>query len=101
MTLKDQYPSLFNITRKHITVAHVFTTTPLNITFRRALVGDKLLKWNGLVARVAFVQLYDQQDSIKWLSLVQGCFTVQSMCKRIINQIATRLNKARWKLNYL
>jgi hypothetical protein len=64
--LKDQYPCLYNITReKHLSVASAFSSVPLNISFRRALVGDKLLKWNELVARIAFVQLDDRQYSIK------------------------------------
>ena len=34
-TLKEQYPSLYNITRKeHISVANAFASTPLNISFR-------------------------------------------------------------------
>jgi len=66
-TLKEQYPSSYNITRKkHISVANAFASTPFNISFRRSLVGEKLLKWNELVAKIAFVQLDDQQDSIKW-----------------------------------
>jgi hypothetical protein len=65
-TLKKEYSSLYNIARtKHISIAHVFRSAPLNITFRRALVGDKLQRWNELVAKVAFVQLDDQRDSIK------------------------------------
>jgi hypothetical protein len=59
-TLKEQYPSLYNICRKkHISVASVFSSTTLNISFRRALVGENLLKWNELVMRIAFVQLDD------------------------------------------
>jgi hypothetical protein len=66
-TLKEQYPSLYNITRKkHVSVAHIFRSAPLNITFGRALVVDKLQSWIELVAKVAFVQLDDQRDSIKW-----------------------------------
>ena len=65
-TLKEQYPSSYNITRKkHISVANAFALTPLNISFKRSLVGEKLLKWNELVAKIAFVQLDDQQDSVK------------------------------------
>jgi len=30
------------------------------------LVGDKLVKWNELVRKTAFVQLDDQPDIIKW-----------------------------------
>ncbi|WVZ93022.1 hypothetical protein U9M48_039045 [Paspalum notatum var. saurae] len=52
-TLKEQYPSLFNIARnKHSSVAHVVSTSPFNISFRRALMGDKLIKWNELVVRI-------------------------------------------------
>jgi hypothetical protein len=51
---------------KHISVANAFASTPLNISFKRSLVGEKLLKWNELVAKIAFVQLDDLQDSIKW-----------------------------------
>ena len=44
-TLKEKYPSLYNITReKHISVANAFASTPLNISFKRSLVGEKLLK---------------------------------------------------------
>ena len=65
-TIKEQYPPLYNITRKkHISVANAFNSTSLNISFRRALVGEKLLKWNELVAKIIFVQLDDQHDSVK------------------------------------
>jgi len=97
--LKEQYLSLYNIIRKkHISVANAFASTPFNISFRRSLVGEKLLKWNELVAKIAFVQLDDQQDSIKWSLTRQGSFTVQSMYKHLINQIAMPLNKLLWKL---
>ena len=61
-TLKEQYPSLYNIARKkQVSVAQVFSSRPLNLMFHRALIGDKLAKWNVLVAKVAFVQLDDTQ----------------------------------------
>ncbi|WVZ49763.1 hypothetical protein U9M48_001092 [Paspalum notatum var. saurae] len=78
--LKHQYPSLYNITRKkHISVADVFSTTPLNISFRRTLHGDNHFKWEDLVQKIAFVQLDDQLDSIKWNLKKHGLFTVNSM----------------------
>ena len=41
--LMQQFPSLYNIVRKrNQTVASALGTIPLNITFRRVLVGDKL-----------------------------------------------------------
>jgi hypothetical protein len=61
-------------------------------------VGDKLYRWNELVTKVAFVQLDDQRDSIKWNLTKQGTFTVQSMYQNLVNQIAFPLNKSVWKL---
>ena len=41
--LKTQYPTLYNIARrKQAKVAEVLSTAPLNVSFRRALVGNKL-----------------------------------------------------------
>ena len=49
--LKDQFPNLFNIVRrKHATIAEVLSSNPLNVSFRRALVGDKLTEWYCFVA---------------------------------------------------
>ncbi|WVZ94165.1 hypothetical protein U9M48_040091, partial [Paspalum notatum var. saurae] len=97
--LKDQLPSLYNIARKkHNSVANVVCATPLNISFRRALVGDNLLNWNDLVAKVTFVQLDIYNDSIHWTLSKHGFFFVQSMYKFLINQMALPLNKSLWKL---
>ncbi|WVZ69705.1 hypothetical protein U9M48_018450 [Paspalum notatum var. saurae] len=97
--LKEQYPSLFNIARKkHSSVAHVLSTNPLNISFRRALVGDKLMKWNDLVARVAFVQLDGHHDKAIWSLTKHGYFTVKSLYNFLVNQSALPLNKNLWKL---
>jgi hypothetical protein len=39
--LMVKYPTLYNIVRKkNVSVAHVLSTTPLSVSFRRALVGD-------------------------------------------------------------
>ena len=39
---KVTFPSLYNLVRnKGATVAHVLSTSPLNVTFRRALVGGE------------------------------------------------------------
>jgi len=48
--------------------------------------------------RIAFVQLDDQRDSIKWSLSKLGSFTVQSMYKHLVNQLALPLNKSIWKL---
>lgn len=42
---------------KHATVADVFSAIPLNISFRRSLVSNKLLEWRNLIARIVQVNL--------------------------------------------
>jgi hypothetical protein len=50
--LMKVYPSLYNLARnKKVMVAKVLSTSPLNISIRRALVGanqDKWMDWLGL-----------------------------------------------------
>jgi hypothetical protein len=47
------YPVLYNIARKqNQTVADLLSTRPLNISFRRALVGNKLRLWFDLVEKM-------------------------------------------------
>ncbi|WVZ62388.1 hypothetical protein U9M48_012144, partial [Paspalum notatum var. saurae] len=65
--LKDQFPSLYNIVHyPHKTVANVFSQMPINITFRRYLVGDKLIAWHNLLAKIANVQLSNERDAFTW-----------------------------------
>jgi hypothetical protein len=50
--LKLAYPNLFRIVRKKsATVVEVLSTTPLSISFRRALIGHNLDAWYSLVAK--------------------------------------------------
>jgi len=45
LPFKIKYPSLYNIVRDpHATVAKVMATSPLNVSFRRALVDNKLVE---------------------------------------------------------
>jgi len=98
-TLKQQFPSWYNIARKkHATVSQVFSSVPLNISFCRALVGDKLTKWNELGAKVVFVQLEDQPDTLKWNLTRHDVFTVQSMYNYYIHSNFVPTNKHMWKL---
>ena len=84
--LKIQYPTLFNIVwKKQATVADVLNSTPLNVSFRRALVGNKLLEWQSLVARVAFINLNEGQDTFFWNLNNNGLFSVTFMYKYLVN----------------
>ena len=56
--LKDRFPSLFNIVRrKQDLVATVIASVPLNISFRRNLVGTNLRDWHRIVASLQDVNL--------------------------------------------
>jgi hypothetical protein len=47
--LSEQYPALFGIVRrKSDTIASVMATSPPNVTFRRDLIGPRLIAWNAL-----------------------------------------------------
>jgi hypothetical protein len=59
--LMKRFPSLYNIMRKkNATVAQVLSTTPLNVSFRRALVGDNWARWLQLVGSILNVSLCEQ-----------------------------------------
>ena len=61
--LKSLFPALYNIVRKKsASVITVLSTTPLNMAFRRYLVGVNLQAWYDVVAMVANVQLTNQRD---------------------------------------
>lgn len=77
--LMHQYPSLYHIARrKNQTVAHVLSTRPLNISFRRARVGDRSRLWLYQVAKIMNVELGDQDDSFVWCLTKHASFTVKS-----------------------
>ena len=75
--LSQRYSSLYNIVYiKHATVAEVLGSVPLHISFRRVLVGDKLVAWNEMVLRLASIQLTDGQDTFRWSLHRPGKFSV-------------------------
>ena len=65
--LANQYPSLYNIVRhKDVTVAHVLAQNPLNISFRRALLGNRWAVWLQLCRKLMTVNLNDERDRFVW-----------------------------------
>ena len=78
--LKDEYPELYRITRrKNVTVASVLNSRPLNVSFRRSYLGNKLTQWLQLVSKVADVVLTNEKDAFVWSPNRNGLFTVKSM----------------------
>ena len=65
--LCDQYPQLYNIVRKkQDMVADVLSTHIPNLSWRRDLIGNKLVMWNNLVSRLSTVIFSQDRDDFKW-----------------------------------
>jgi hypothetical protein len=64
--LKDQYSGLYSITRKkHITIVEALATVQPNISWRRTLLGSRLVAWNELLSRIAKIHL-THDDAFLW-----------------------------------
>jgi hypothetical protein len=71
---------------------------PLNISFRRAIVGNNLALWHDLVGRLAHISFTSEKDRLKWTLTPYGVFTVRSMYRALINNGIIFNNKFIWKL---
>jgi hypothetical protein len=91
--LMVKYPSLYQIVRKkQVSVASVLHSIPLNISFRRALTGERLELWKELVRQVCDVSLNGQRDAFLWNLTKDKNFTVASMYTVIMEQGESRRN---------
>jgi hypothetical protein len=96
--LKDRFPSLFNIVRrKQDSVAQILGSSPLNISFRRNLVGTNLRDWHKIVASLQDVNLYEQRDVFVWALHSSGSFSVKSMYAALINN-GVRMSQDIWQI---
>uniref|UniRef100_A0A8I7B4Q7 Reverse transcriptase zinc-binding domain-containing protein n=1 Tax=Hordeum vulgare subsp. vulgare TaxID=112509 RepID=A0A8I7B4Q7_HORVV len=94
-----QYPTLYNIAqRKEDYVATVLQSIPLNIQFRRALVGPRWNTWLHLVRRLMQIQLSNQTDTIRWTLPSNGVFLVKSMYTDLINNALISRSLHIWKI---
>uniref|UniRef100_A0A8I6YB20 Reverse transcriptase zinc-binding domain-containing protein n=1 Tax=Hordeum vulgare subsp. vulgare TaxID=112509 RepID=A0A8I6YB20_HORVV len=81
-----QYPQLYNIAQRRQTiVAAVLRETPLNIQFRRSLIGNRWVRWLHLVRRLMDVSLSDDPDMIVWKLTSNDTFSVKSMYDHVID----------------
>ena len=97
--LMQQYPSLYNIVRRrNQTVASALGSIPLNISFRRALVGDKLGLWHELVSKVMNIVLTDANDYFKWTLTQNSFFAVKSMYRDLMLTNSLPCNSLVWKI---
>jgi hypothetical protein len=58
--------------------------SPLDVTFRRDLIGPRLTAWNALIQRLESVQLSTGIDEFRWNLHPNGKFYVGSIYKAII-----------------
>jgi hypothetical protein len=73
--LSEQYPALYRIARRQgDTIATVMATSPPNVTFRRVLLGQRLVAWNNLIKRLRDIQLSPEPDEFRWNLHVDGTF---------------------------
>ena len=73
-------------------------TQPLNISFRRALMDNKLVEWQDLVAQIAHVSLVDGTDTFRWNLTKSGVYTVRSLYLHLIGRQPTFRHTFIWKL---
>jgi hypothetical protein len=96
---QNQYPNLYNIARDpHATVPMIMATSPLNISFRRALVDNNLREWLGLVAQISQVQLKEDSDFFKCNLTKSGLFTIRSLYHHLIDKHPPFQHRKIWKM---
>jgi hypothetical protein len=71
---------------------------PLNVSFRRAIVGTNLEDWYAVVSKVVNVRLTDRQDQFIWKANKGGFFTVSSMYKILMLNGEIPRKSIIWKL---
>jgi hypothetical protein len=97
--LCDQYPSLYRIVnRSNVSVAQVMGVIPLNIGFRRALVGYRWDRWVHLVTRLMEVHLSDSNDVFKWNLTASSLFSVKSMYLDLLDAPVGNFKNYIWKI---
>src|SRR6185312_13601819 len=69
----------------------------LNLYFRRALVDNKFVEWQNLVAQIAHVQLVDGSDTFRWNLTNSGSFTIRSFYLHLLDSQPPFRHKMIWK----
>jgi hypothetical protein len=97
-TLMRRFPELYRIVRKRgVSVASVLNSTPLNVSFRRGLAGERLNEWLKLVSLVLPVNLNNDKDSFIWQIKKNGVFSTQSLYRELMKREKISGNEVFWK----
>jgi hypothetical protein len=78
-----------------MSVAQVLSTTPLNVSFRRALIGVNWDNWLSLVGSVLEVNLNNLSDSFRWTASKK--FSVRDLYNDMILRSGTPTDCLAWK----
>jgi hypothetical protein len=98
-SIADEYPSLYAIaSHKNITVASVFGSNPINLRFRRSLIGNNREVWFHLVERLMRVQILDEPDRFIWALTPTGVYSTKSYYAELLNGHTQYLRKYLWKM---
>jgi hypothetical protein len=99
-SLREKYPALYSIVHyKCDTIAKVMVTSPPDVTFRRDLVGQRLVAWNALLQQLATIQLSAEPDEFRWNLHKNGEFSVDFMYNALIYlHVQVDSNKMIWKM---
>ena len=98
-SLREQYPALYNIAReKKILLRKVLSSSPPNISFRRDLIGPRLMSWHNLLSRLDSINIRQGRDVFCWNLTTSGSFTVDSMYRALMHsEVPMSNNKKIWK----
>jgi hypothetical protein len=92
--LKFRFPLLYNLARrKNSTIAFVFSSIPLSISFCRGFVHQLRAQWFQLVVLVAHTNLNTNRDSFRWDLTANRVYIVKSLYQAIMNNGAGVNNK--------
>jgi len=78
-------------------VARILASAPLNISFRRNLVGANLRDWHKIVASLHDVDLQGERDTFVWALHSLGIFSVKLMYAALINN-GVRVSQDIWQI---
>ena len=87
LPLQQQYPLLYNLVQQKNATVHdvLHGAPPLNISYRRDLLGHRWDEWSHLCLRLMDINLSDQPDSFVWKLTQNGIFSVKSMYEDMMN----------------
>lgn len=60
-------------------MVEVMNTTLLNISFTRAIVGQKLIEWNDLILKLAIIMMSNEKDCFVSPLYENGQFSINSI----------------------